>query len=153
MKELRSSHAKLSQDPDTFEHAARAKEKLDMEEMKLRRAQQKAGALQQSHNQHFLLSLLDVLGPAVLVIVWWATPVYTVAALGETDRGVLWPLGALLRFPSHPEGVIGIIPWVFVCQRTSEALLGVVKAGVTWAQALTTPPRSPSIKDAIEKLQ
>ena len=33
MKELRSSHAKLSQDPDTFEHAARAKEKLDMEDL------------------------------------------------------------------------------------------------------------------------
>ena len=43
-------------------------------------------------------------GPAVLVIVWWATPVYTVAALGETDRGVLWPLGRCCDFPTTRRG-------------------------------------------------
>ena len=49
--------------------------------------------------------------------------------------------GALLRFPNHPEGVIGIIPWVFVCQRTSEALLGVVKAGGDLGASLDNPAK------------
>ena len=47
------------------------KKKLELEERKLRNAQRKAAALRQSHNHTFVLSLLEVIGPAFLVIMWY----------------------------------------------------------------------------------
>ena len=53
------------------EHAQKVKKKLELDERKLRNAQQKAAALRQSHNHTFVLSLLEVMGPASLVIMWY----------------------------------------------------------------------------------
>mmetsp|Transcript_50036 Transcript_50036/g.156600 ORF Transcript_50036/g.156600 Transcript_50036/m.156600 type:complete len:172 (-) Transcript_50036:349-864(-) len=120
IKSMKQQHKALDT-PDNFVKASKMKRQIDQMEMRLKELKESLRSVSNSHNRNFVHSLLEVIIPAVLVIMFWATPMH------KLPKDMLWPFAGIFSFPAHEEGAIGIIPWVFMCQRCFDVLVEIAR--------------------------
>jgi hypothetical protein len=76
-----------------------------------------------SSTSFFATTVSKALQPAtlaVLVCLWWGSPLVTF------HPGRLWPLGHAFAFPGYASGAVGVFSWHFICQRTFKRAAGML---------------------------
>mmetsp|Transcript_5096 Transcript_5096/g.9755 ORF Transcript_5096/g.9755 Transcript_5096/m.9755 type:complete len:103 (-) Transcript_5096:25-333(-) len=73
---------------------------------------------------------MQVLGPGLVVVSWWNEEVV------QLSPSVLWPLARPLAFPAHKLGVIGVLPWVFICQQCVDRVVDLCSSAAQAADQL-----------------